>query len=86
MIRKIMEVTNAADNGFDNAKCNKLYDEYIATINKELGISASDYRKFGAADNSRAKDFYAMLMTPSGIPNNFWSVDTHLGGEESVDE
>lgn len=86
MIRKIMEVTNAADNGFDNAKCNKLYDEYIATINKELGISASDYRKFGAADNSRAKDFYAMLMTPSGIPNNFWSVDTHLGGEESDDE
>lgn len=86
MIGKIMEVTNAADNGFDNAKCNKLYDEYIAAINKELGISASDYRKFGAADNSRAKDFYAMLMTPSGIPNNFWSVDTHLGGEENDDE
>lgn len=86
MIRKIMEITNAADNGFDNAKCNTLYDEYIAAINKELGISASDYRKFGSADNSRAKDFYAMLMTPSGIPNNFWSVDTHLGGEESDDE
>lgn len=85
MIEKILSLTNAEENGFDKDKCTEMYDEYIEVIKKELDVTESDYRKFGADDNERAMRFYEMLIDPNKgeIPNNYWTVNTPLPDDES---
>ena len=46
---KVMELTNAESNGVDEDSFNKLIEEYMKLIEKELDITEADYRKFGAA-------------------------------------
>lgn len=85
LTEKILELTNAEDNGVDAEAAEEIIEAYLDTINEKLGISESDYRQFGAADNERAKAFYEMLIDPEQgeIPNNFWTVETPFNGEET---
>lgn len=78
LIQKILELTKAKENDIDEKSAKEIIDEYIKTINDELGITKNEYRKFGAADNVMAKKFYEMLIDPEQgvIPNNYWTVDT----------
>lgn len=80
---KIMEITDSEANGVDEKSFKKLIEEYMKLINKELDITEADYRRFGAADNSKAEEFYQKLIEDGEIPNNYWSVDTPMGGEDS---
>lgn len=80
---KIMEITDSEANGVDEKSFKKLIEEYMKLINKELDITESDYRRFGAADNAKAEEFYQKLIEDGEIPNNYWSVDTPMGGEGS---
>ena len=80
---KIMEITDSEANGVDEKSFKKLIEEYMKLINKELDITESDYRRFGAADNAKAEKFYQKLIEDGEIPNNYWSVDTPMGGEDS---
>ncbi len=83
LLEKIMELTEAEDNGFDVDQCEEMIDEYIKNINDELDIDEGDYRQFGSADNERAKDFYETLIDPTadGIPNNIWEVPLPVANE-----
>lgn len=83
LLEKIMELTEAEDNGFDIDQCEEMIDEYIKNINDELDIDEGDYRQFGSADNERAKDFYETLIDPTadGIPNNIWEVPLPVANE-----
>ena len=85
LTEKILELTNAEDNGVDAEAAEEIIEAYLDTINEKLSISESDYRQFGAADNERAKAFYKMLIDPEQgeIPNNFWTVETPFNGEET---
>lgn len=85
LTEKILKLTNAEDNGVDAEAAEEIIEAYLDTINKKLGISESDYRQFGAADNERAKAFYEMLIDPEQgeIPNNFWTVETPFDGEKT---
>ena len=85
LTEKILELTNAEDNGVDAEAAEEIIEAYLDTINEKLSISESDYRQFGAADNERAKAFYEMLIDPEQgeIPNNFWTVETLFNGEET---
>ncbi len=80
---KIMEITDSEANGVDEKSFKKLIEEYMKLINKELDITESDYRRFGAADSAKAEEFYQKLIEDGEIPNNYWSVDTPMGGEDS---
>lgn len=81
--KKIMEITDSEANGVDEKSCKKLIEEYMKLIKKELDITEADFRKFGAADNAKAWEFYQKLIDSGEIPNNYWSVSTLIGGEES---
>ena len=78
-----MEITDSEANGVDEKSFEKLIEEYMKLINKELDITEADYRRFGAADSAKADEFYQKLIEDGEIPNNYWSVDTPMGGEES---
>lgn len=80
---KIMEITDSETNGVDEKSFEKLIEEYMKLINKELDITEADYRRFGAADSAKAEEFYQKLIEDGEIPNNYWSVDTPMGGEDS---
>lgn len=88
LLEKIMELTEAEENGFDKDQCEEMIDEYIKNINDELDIDEDDYRQFGSADNERAKDFYETLIDPTaeGIPNNIWDVPLPVVGESEENE
>lgn len=88
LLEKIMELTEAEENGFDKDQCEEMIDEYIKNINDELDIDESDYRQFGSADNERAKDFYETLIDPTadGIANNVWDVPLPVVGESEENE
>ena len=77
---KIIELTDAEENGIDRDKCEEMFDEYIELICKELDISESDFRHFGSADNETAMEFYEDLIDPTKgeIPNNYWTVETPI--------
>lgn len=85
-----MELTEAEENGFDKDQCEKIFDEYVKNIKKELDIDESDFRQFGTADNERAKDFYETLTDPTAreIPNNIWEMPLPVvkESEENEDE
>lgn len=85
LLKKIMELTDAEENGFDSEQCEEMIDEYIKTIKDELDIDESDYRQFGSDDNERAKEFYEILIDPAQgeITNNCWEIPTPVVGEES---
>ncbi len=87
LISKIMELTEAEDNGFDSDKCSEMIDEYLKLICDELEIDESDFRQFGASDNERAKEFYEILTDPEqgDIPNNYWNIQTPISEAESED-
>lgn len=76
---KVMELTDAESNGVDEDSFNKLIEEYMKLIEKELDITEADYRKFGAADNTKAQEFYSILIGDEEIPNNFWNIETPIG-------
>lgn len=76
---KVMELTDAESNGVDEDSFNKLIDEYMKLIKKELDITEADFRKFGAEDNAKAQEFYSILIGDEEIPNNFWNVETPIG-------
>ena len=80
---KVMELTDAESNGVDEDSFNKLIEEYMKLIEKELDITEADYRKFGAADNTKAQEYYQKLIDEGAIPNNFWNVETPIGEEDS---
>ncbi len=80
---KIMEITDSEANGVDEKSFEKLIEEYMKLINKELDINEADYRRFGATDSAKAEEFYQKLIEDGEIPNNYWSVDTPMGGEDS---
>lgn len=80
---KIMEITDSEANGVDEKSFKKLIEEYMKLINKELDITEADYRRFGAVDSAKAEEFYQKLIEEGEIPNNYWSVDTPMGGEDS---
>lgn len=80
---KVMELTDAESNGVDEDSFNKLIEEYMKLIEKELEITEADYRKFGAADNTKAQEFYSILIGGEEIPNNFWTIETPIGEEDS---
>ena len=83
---KVMELTDAENNGVDEDSFNDLIDEYIKLIKKELEIDETDFRQFGAADNSKAQEFYEKLVKDGSIPNNFWEIEPPIGEEESDGE
>ena len=80
---KVMELADAESNGVDEDSFNKLIEEYMKLIEKELDITEADYRKFGAADNTKAQEYYQKLIDEGAIPNNFWNVETPIGEEDS---
>lgn len=80
---KIMEITDSEANGVDEKSFKKLIEEYMKLINKELDITEADYLRFGSADNAKAEEFYQKLIENGEIPNNYWSVDTPMSGEDS---
>ncbi len=80
---KVMELTDAESNGVDEDSFNKLIEEYMKLIKKELDITEADYRKFGAADNTKAQEYYQKLIDEGAISNNFWNVETPIGEEDS---
>lgn len=80
---KVMEITDSEANGVDEKSFKKLIEEYMKLIKKELDITEADFRKFGAADNAKAWEFYQKIIDSGEIPNNYWSVSTPIGGEES---
>lgn len=88
LLEKIMELTEAEENGFDKDQCEEMIDEYIKNINDKLDIDESDYRQFGSADNERAKDFYETLIDPTadGISNNIWEIPLPVVGESEENE
>ena len=61
----------------------KTIEEYMKLIKKELDITEADYRKFGAADNTKAQEYYQKLIDEGAISNNFWNVETPIGEEDS---
>lgn len=75
--------TDSEANGVDEKSFKKLIEEYMKLIKKKLDITEADFRKFGAADNAKAWEFYQKLIDSGEIPNNYWSVSTPIGGEES---
>lgn len=87
LLKKIMELTEAEENGFDSGQCEEMIDEYIKTIKDELNIDEDDYRQFGASDNERAKEFYEILIDPAQgeIANNCWEIRAPVVGDESED-
>lgn len=85
LIRPMADI-RIINNGVDEDSFKDLIDEYIKLIKKELEIDEADFRQFGAADNSKAQEFYEKLVKDGSIPNNFWEIDTPIGEEESDGE
>ncbi|MCR5168121.1 MAG: hypothetical protein K6C13_13045, partial [Oscillospiraceae bacterium] len=86
LLAKIIELTEPEKYGMDEDSCKKMIGGYLELIKKELDISEDDFRKFGAADNEKAKEFYDMLTDEGDIPNNFWDVYLPMDGESEGDD
>lgn len=81
LLSKIIELTGAEDVGMDEENCKKLIDSYMDMFKKELDIDEADFRKFGAADNTTALDFYEKMIT-NELPNaDLWDVPTPFDNE-----
>ena len=86
LLEKIITLTNAEENGIDAEQGQELIDSYIEMFKKELDIDEGDFRKFGAADNSTAKEYYQMLIDGELTGSDIWTVDTPIDGEEENEE
>ena len=74
------------ENGIDAEQGQELIDSYVEMFKKELDIDEGDFRKFGAADNSTAKEYYQMLIDGELTGSDIWTVDTPIDGEEENEE
>ena len=61
-------------------------DSYIDMFKNELDIDEGDFRKFGAADNSKAQEFYQKLIDGELSGADIWQIDTPIGEEEADEE
>lgn len=78
LLEKIMELTEAEEIGVDEDACKELIEEYLDMFKKELDIDEGDFRKFGAADNEKAKEFYELLITGELENADLWEVETPI--------
>lgn len=76
LLEKIMELTEAEDIGVDEDACKELIEEYLDMFKEELDIDEGDFRRFGAADNEKANEFYELLITGELQNADLWEVDT----------
>ena len=82
LLAKVMELTGSEDLGVDEDACKELIESYLDMFKKELNIDEDDFRKFGAADNEKAQEFYQLLITDE-LPNaDLWEVDTPFSDDE----
>ena len=82
LLAKVMELTDSENMGVDEDACKELIESYLDMFKKELDIDEDDFRKFGAADNEKAQEFYQLLITDE-LPNaDLWEVDTPFSDDE----
>ena len=82
LLAKVMELTDSENMGVDEDNCKKIIESYLDMFKKELNIDEDDFRKFGAADNEKAQEFYQLLITDE-LPNaDLWEVDTPFSDDE----
>ncbi len=82
LLAKVMELTDSENMGVDEDACKELIESYLDMFKKELDIDEDDFRKFGAADNEKAQEFYQLLITDE-LPNaDLWEVDTPFSNDE----
>ncbi len=86
LLEKIVELTGAEENGIDTEQAQKLIDSYIDMFKKELDIDEGNFRKFGAADNSKAQEFYQKLINDELSGADIWQIDTPIGEEGASEE
>ena len=86
LLEKIVELTGAEENGIDTEQAQELIDSYIDMFKKELDIDEGDFRKFGAADNSKAQEFYQKLINDELSGADIWQIDTPIGEEGASEE
>lgn len=86
LLEKIIELTGAEENGIDTEQAQELIDSYIDMFKKELDIDEGDFRKFGAADNSKAQEYYQKLIDGELSGADIWQIDTPIGEEEADEE
>lgn len=86
LLEKIIDLTGAEENGIDTEQAQGLIDSYIDMFKKELDIDEGDFRKFGAADNSKAQEFYQKLINGELSGADIWQIDTPIGEEGASEE
>ncbi len=86
LLKKVIEITGAEENGIDEEQAQKLIDSYVDMFKKELDIDEGDFRQFGAADNSKAKEYYEELISGTFNGADIWEVNTPIGEEEADEE
>ena len=86
LLEKIIDLTGAEENGIDTEQAQELIDSYIDMFKKELDIDEGDFRKFGAADNSKAQEYYQKLIDGELSGADIWKIDTPIGEEEADEE
>ncbi len=86
LLEKIVELTGAEENGIDTEQAQEIIDSYIDMFKKELDIDEGDFRKFGAADNSKAQEFYQKLINDELSGADIWQIDTPIGEEGASEE
>ena len=86
LLEKIIDLTGAEENGIDTEQAQEIIDSYIDMIKKELDIDEGDFRKFGAADNSKAQEFYQKLINDELSGADIWQIDTPIGEEGASEE
>lgn len=78
LLEQIMELTEAEDTGVDEDACKELIEEYLDMFKEELDIDEGDFRRFGAADNEKAQEFYELLITGELQNADLWEVETPI--------
>lgn len=86
LLEKIIDLTGAEENGIDTEQAQGLIDSYIDMFKKELDIDEGDFRKFGAADNSKAQEFYQKFINGELSGADIWQIDTPIGEEGASEE
>ena len=86
LLEKIIDLTGAEENGIDTEQAQEIIDSYIDMFKKELDIDEGDFRKFGAADNSKAQEFYQKLINDELSGADIWQIDTPIGEEGASEE
>ena len=82
LLAKVMELTGSEDLGVDEDACKELIESYLDMFKEELNIDEDDFRKFGAADNEKAQEFYQLLIIDELHNADLWEVDTPFSDDE----